>query len=105
MASMRPGLLCPGRFIEARSPSAGGSGRRPFRGIKAPASLKPHPVFACIMVLSLLPGHKSPGLIEAAAGQAQAARVAHLPGHKSPGLIEAMRPSSMPARAWRPSGA
>ncbi len=60
-----PGHSCPG-LIEASSPFMGSpQTSQVFRGIHAPASLKPHPHVVPHDALLGFPGHSCPGLIEA----------------------------------------
>ena len=68
-----------------------------FRGITAPASLKPLAAALALPNDANLPGHNSPGLIEAGRRRARwRTRFTCLPGHNSPGLIEAL-----PSRLWQ----
>ena len=60
-----------------------------FRGLIAPASLKRGWWSSWVMWCDVLPGPNRPGLIEAAAPEAQAHQAPFLPGPNRPGLIEA----------------
>ena len=60
-----------------------------FRGITAPASLKHLLLQHQLVEQAGIPGHHCPGLIEANAAASMAEHNSCIPGHHCPGLIEA----------------
>ena len=74
-----PGHYCPG-LIEACQPRGVHSSRAPFRGITAPASLKPLDAGAVDIAGAGFPGHYCPGLIEAIKTFVRYSKLIHLSG-------------------------
>ena len=86
-----PGHYCPGLIEAGFLPVLLLACRPPFRGITAPASLKPPGSRLPSCSAGAFPGHYCPGLIEARWPVTLLRSMAPFPGHYCPGLIEADR--------------